>query len=141
MQRSVISIHFHYFIFNFGSFLPKTHKCTKVLCISRRELSNEYLLAKFGFVTAENELCKICGCANNVALAPQLSVMACLDRVLERLLQHGEVVRGLHLGLLAIRPTFQDSEQKYKTMLHLNKLHTTDDAATFFHKIKRRTRA
>ena len=28
------------------------------LCRSRRELSNEYLLAKFGFDTAENELVK-----------------------------------------------------------------------------------
>ena len=28
------------------------------LCRSRRELSNEYLLAKFGFDTAENEPCK-----------------------------------------------------------------------------------
>ena len=27
---------------------------------SRRELSNEYLLAKFGFDTAENEHCKVC---------------------------------------------------------------------------------
>ena len=30
------------------------------LCRSRRELSNEYLLAKFGFDTAENELSKVC---------------------------------------------------------------------------------
>ena len=30
------------------------------LCRSRRELSNEYLLAKIGFDTAENELCKVC---------------------------------------------------------------------------------
>ena len=30
------------------------------LCRSRRELSNEYLLAKFGFDTAENEPCKVC---------------------------------------------------------------------------------
>ena len=30
------------------------------MCRSRRELSNEYLLAKFGFDTAENEPCKIC---------------------------------------------------------------------------------
>ena len=29
-------------------------------CRSRRELSNVYLLAKFGFVTAENELSKVC---------------------------------------------------------------------------------
>ena len=30
------------------------------LCRPRRELSNEYLLAKFGFDTAENEPCKVC---------------------------------------------------------------------------------
>ena len=31
-----------------------------VLCRSRREVSDEYLLAKFGFNTAENEPCKVC---------------------------------------------------------------------------------
>ena len=30
------------------------------LCRSRRELSNEYFLAKFGFDTAENEPIKVC---------------------------------------------------------------------------------
>ena len=30
------------------------------LCRSRREHSNAYLLAKFGFDTAENEPCKVC---------------------------------------------------------------------------------
>ena len=30
------------------------------LCRSRRELSNAYLLAKFGFNTAENEPCNVC---------------------------------------------------------------------------------
>ena len=30
------------------------------LCRSRRELSNAYLLANFGFDTAENELSKVC---------------------------------------------------------------------------------
>ena len=30
------------------------------LCRSRRELSDAYLLAKFGFGTAENEPCKVC---------------------------------------------------------------------------------
>ena len=50
-------IHFHYFIFNFGSFLQKTHKCKS--CRSRQELSNEYLLAKIGVGTAENEPLKV----------------------------------------------------------------------------------
>ena len=31
-----------------------------VMCRSRRELSNAYLLAKSGFDTAENEPCKVC---------------------------------------------------------------------------------
>ena len=30
------------------------------MCRSRRELSNAYLLGKFGFDTAENEPCKVC---------------------------------------------------------------------------------
>ena len=30
------------------------------MCRSRRELSNEYLLAKFGFDTGENEPCQVC---------------------------------------------------------------------------------
>ena len=30
------------------------------LCRSRRELSNAYLLATFGFDTAENEPCQVC---------------------------------------------------------------------------------
>ena len=30
------------------------------MCRSRRELSSEYLLAKFDFDTAENEPCKVC---------------------------------------------------------------------------------
>ena len=30
------------------------------MCRSRQKLSNAYLLAKFGFDTAENEPCKVC---------------------------------------------------------------------------------
>ena len=36
------------------------------LCRSRRELSNEYLLAKFRFDTAENEPCKVCRTARRI---------------------------------------------------------------------------
>ena len=32
----------------------------RALCRSRRELSNEYVLAKLGFNTAVNELWKVC---------------------------------------------------------------------------------
>ena len=53
MCKLLSSIHFHYFIFKFGSFLPKTHKCTS--CRSRQELSNEYLLANFGVDTADKQ--------------------------------------------------------------------------------------
>ena len=43
------------------------------LCSSRRELSNAYLLAKFGFDTAENEPSKVCPDLHN-ALARVLAV-------------------------------------------------------------------
>ena len=36
------------------------------LCRSRRELSNEYVLAKFRFDTAEDEPCKVCPAAGDV---------------------------------------------------------------------------
>ena len=49
---------FSLFHFRFGSFLPKTHKCKS--CRSRQELSNEYVLAKFGVDTAENGPLKVC---------------------------------------------------------------------------------
>ena len=45
-------------IFPFSSFQPFLFIAgfdSSALCRSRRELSNEYLLAKFGFDTAENE--------------------------------------------------------------------------------------
>ena len=40
-----------------GSVARTVQRCA--LCRSRRELSNEYLLAKFGFDTAENEPSKV----------------------------------------------------------------------------------
>ena len=40
---------------------PKAQKC----CRFRQELSNAYLLAKFGFDTAENEPCKVCPIPRN----------------------------------------------------------------------------
>jgi len=50
------SIHFHYLIFNFCSFLPND-ACKSDR--SRQKLSNEYLIAKFGSDTAENEPSKV----------------------------------------------------------------------------------
>ena len=52
----VTSIHFHYLIFNLGYFLPED-ACKS--CRSRRELSNEYLLAKIGVDTTKKEPLKM----------------------------------------------------------------------------------
>ena len=51
------------------------------LCRSRRELSNAYFLAKFGFDTAENEPCKVCPISVNTEAGGAESVAA---RVNER---------------------------------------------------------
>ena len=48
-----------FFFSHFSIRDPKTVQ-RSALCRSRRELSNAYLLAKFGFDTAENEPCKVC---------------------------------------------------------------------------------
>ena len=40
---------------------------SSALCRSRRELSNAYLLAKFGLHTAENEPCQVCPTPRNAA--------------------------------------------------------------------------
>ena len=40
---------------NFDENVEIRERCKRALCRSRRELSNEYLLAKFGLDTAENE--------------------------------------------------------------------------------------
>ena len=55
---------------NFCNFLPKNAKIFEKIglsgakacksCRSRQELSNEYLLAKFGVDADENEPCKVC---------------------------------------------------------------------------------
>ena len=61
-----IFANFHLFLGNFKilAFFLKKFDFRAVqrseLCRSRRELSNAYLLAKFGFDTAEKEPCKVC---------------------------------------------------------------------------------
>ena len=40
--------------------LQAVQRDSNALCRSRRELSNAYLLARFGFDTAENEPSKVC---------------------------------------------------------------------------------
>ena len=50
------------------------------LCRSRRELSNEYLLEKFGFDTAENEPCKVCPLS--AYRSPRFVIMACCVRLI-----------------------------------------------------------
>ena len=62
---------------------------------SRRELSNEYLLAKFGFDTAENEPCKVC------PLSAYRS-----PRYAKRAFVHHYVGEGMEEGLLFL-PTFE----------------------------------
>ena len=60
---SKISEKFRKFWQNSSKFLKKCDFRAvqrSALCRSRRELSNAYLLAKFGFDTAENEPCKVC---------------------------------------------------------------------------------
>ena len=47
-----------FLVFLLDSKGAKVCKCKS--CRSRQELSNEYLLAKFGFDTAENEPLKVC---------------------------------------------------------------------------------
>ena len=49
----------HSFFPNFRLWIPKTVQ-RSALCRSRRVLSNQYLLAKFGFDTADNEPSKVC---------------------------------------------------------------------------------
>ena len=63
-------------IFPFSSFQPFLFIGgfdSSALCRSRRELSNAYLLAKFGFDTAENEPSKVCSpsCVPRAAEAPE----------------------------------------------------------------------
>ena len=53
---------------NFPKFRELTTVQRNALCSSRRELSNEYFIAKFGFDTAENEPREVCW---TVRLAPE----------------------------------------------------------------------
>jgi len=65
------------------------------LCRSRRELSNEYLLAKIGVDTAENEPCQVC----------PLSAYGS-PRYAKRAFVHHYVGEGMEEGLLFL-PTFE----------------------------------
>ena len=60
MRRNVIS----FFIYNLGSFLPKdackSDRSHQELFLKLDPNSNEYLVANFGFDTAENESSKAC---------------------------------------------------------------------------------
>ena len=61
-------VYLHFFIFNFGSFLQKTHKCKSSR--SRQEPSNEYLPAKIGVDTTENEPFKVWGEIQSIIHSP-----------------------------------------------------------------------
>ena len=58
------------------------------MCRSRRELSNAYLLALFGFDTAENEACKVCRIPRRTSHAPDISEVVAVEddgvRVVQR---------------------------------------------------------
>ena len=79
------------------------------LCRSRRELSNAYLLAKFGLDTAENEPCQVCPTPRNAAASPRRGrvergdVELLLDRVEAQAPEQAlaaAVERVLHVGAL-----------------------------------------
>ena len=99
----------------FCKILTKNWDCRAVqksaLCRSRRELSNEYLLAKFGFDTAENEPCQVSSksiyhfqprCASAVAFAIRAEARSIIlwdpaqRRVAAQLRGHDEAVTADH---------------------------------------------
>ena len=96
-------LNFAKFTNNFGKFLTKNWDCRAVqrsaLCRSRRELSNAYLLVKFGFDTAENEPCQVCPRAQWTKTEARRPEGAGAN---ERLLLH-EVPLGLAKASLAIQ--------------------------------------
>ena len=55
-----------FFFLSFRLWIPKTVQ-RSAFCRSRRELSNAYFRAKFGFDTAENEPCQVCPIPRNAA--------------------------------------------------------------------------
>ena len=63
---------------SFRLWIPKAVQ-RSALCRSRRELSNEYLFATFGFDTAENEPCKVCP-LSVYRLFPQVQAAAHVPR-------------------------------------------------------------
>ena len=71
----------------FGNFLTRNWDCRAVqrsaLCRSRRELSNAYFLAKFGFDTAENEPCQVCVMATR-SMLPRCRATHTTSRRFER---------------------------------------------------------
>ena len=97
-----MSSHFHLFgvvlaRFFFPQFSIVDSKTVQrsALCRSRRELSNEYLLAKIGVDTAENEPCQVC----------PLSAYGS-PRYAKRAFVHHYVGEGMEEGLLFL-PTFE----------------------------------
>ena len=67
-------------IFPFSSFQPFLFIGgfdSSALCRSWRELSNAYLLAKFGFDTAENGPCQVCPIEPSLAVDPKPCSLSC----------------------------------------------------------------
>ena len=69
------------------------------MCRSRRELSNAYLLEKFGFDTAENEPSEVCPGANGLADAvPDPLRRVSVGRLLEAGSRAVHLLRGEAVG-------------------------------------------
>ena len=93
-----ISLEFVDFRADFCNILAKKGKCLtrnwvcravqrSALCRSRRELSNAYFLAKFGFDTAENEPCEVCP----IERSPRRRAGAAAQRGIEALVEKFDI--------------------------------------------------
>ena len=104
-------------IFPFSSFQPFLFIGgfdSSALCRSRRELSNEYLLAKFGFDTAENETCKFCPLS--AYRSPRSEVCSCLFTFM---MNSRTVVKNPCARGCTLRPQFWRYERKLLAVDHV----------------------
>ena len=76
------------------------------LCRSRRELSNEYLVAKFGFDKAENELSKVCRSKQAIVSYPppviNLPLVTLDGKVMESTYVHAEGSETVNVFVVAV---------------------------------------
>ena len=76
------------------------------MCRSRRELSNEYLVAKFGFDKAENELSKVCRSKQAIVSYPppiiNLPLVTLDGKVMESTYVHAESSDTVNVLFVAV---------------------------------------